>query len=215
MKQNDIITSFSNVISCSKCDIYTSKKLLRDSQENIPQPGYIGKNYESSRLLLVGQNPGVAPDYMLKRDKIYTQSLRNLAATRDSQSYQNFYDVVIDFVPEWPVNRNYFTLEECGLSLEDIAYCNVVRCRTVGNAAPTKALIANCTSDHFLSFINAIDPKVVIFIGKWAHDNAAHLLPKGIIYSYMNRMRSLNSAERQKNRAEVVYMVKAAAAKNA
>ena len=209
MKQLEIIASFSEVVSCNVCDTFTSSMLLRDDKENIPQPGFIGNNYEKSRILLVGQNPGVAPDSRRERDKVYLQSLRSLASERDSQAYQDFYDIVIDFVPEWPVNRNYFPLEDCGLSLDDIAYCNVVRCRTLKNATPSKTLVGNCTKNHFLRFVKAIEPKVVIFIGKWAHDNAAHLLPKGIKSSYMNRMRSLSNVERQQNRAEVVGMVNA------
>lgn len=215
MKQAEIIESFASVISCEACNEYTSQKLLRDGKENIPQPGYVGINYEHSKLLLVGQNPGVAPERMQDRDKVYTQSLRELESKRSIDSYTNFYETVIDFVPEWPVNRNYFPLEECGLSLEDIAYCNVVRCRTVENSVPSKELISNCTEKHFLNFVNAIEPKVVVFIGKWAHDNAAHLLPKGIKYSFMNRMRSLSSAERQKNRSEVVALVREGVPKNA
>ncbi len=80
---------------------------------------------------------------------------------------------------------------------------------TFKNATPSRTLIGNCTSNHFLRFVKDIDPKAVIFIGKWAHDNAAHLLPKGIKSSYMNRMRSLSSVERQQNRVEVVRIVKA------
>ena len=214
MKQEEIIASFVKVISCEACVEYTSRKLLRDNKENIPQPGYVGKNYDSNRLLLVGQNPGIAPEHRLEKDKVYTQSLRELARKPSMESYKSFYNTVIDFVPEWPVNRNYFPLEECDLSLEDIAYCNVVRCRTVNNSAPSKGLISNCTKKHFLNFVNAIEPNVVIFIGKWAHDNTAHLLPKGVKYSFMNRMRSLSGLERQKNRREVIALVKAGVPKN-
>ena len=215
MKKSDLIASFADVISCDLCDEYTSQKLLRDNLENVPQPGYIGKDYEKSKLLLVGQNPGLAPDRMLSRDKIYTKSLRDLASLRTIESYDNFYETVVDFVPEWPVNRNYFPLEECDLSLDDIAYCNVVRCRTQGNAAPSKRLITNCSERHFVSFLNVVNPSVVIFIGKWAHDNAAHLLPKGTKHSFMNRMRSLRGEERLKNRSEVVSLVKLGLSKNA
>jgi uracil-DNA glycosylase len=107
LKKSELIASFADVISCDLCDEYTSQKLLRDNLENVPQPGYIGKDYEKSKLLLVGQNPGLAPDRMLSRDKIYTKSLRDLASLRTIESYDNFYETVVDFVPEWPVNRNY------------------------------------------------------------------------------------------------------------
>lgn len=207
MEKSQLIAVFSDVISCEVCDTYTSKKLLRDSVENIPQPGYVGENHDATRLLLVGQNPGVAPDRMLERDKVYTKSLRSLAKSPDIKNYNEFYRVVIDFVPEWPVNRNYFPLEECGLTLDDIAYCNIVRCRTEGNATPSDRLAQNCINAHFRKTIQALEPRAVVFIGKWAHDQAAHTLPSHINYSFMNRMRSLSSSERLKNRGEVVQMV--------
>jgi len=215
VKDADIIASFAEVISCTACNQSMNKKMLRDDKENIPQPGFVGKNYERNKLLLVGQNPGVAPERMLSRDKQYTQSLRELGSKPSKESYRAFCENVIDFVPEWPVNRNYFPLEECGLSVEDIAYCNVVRCRTVGNAVPSKQMTSNCTKKHFLSFVQAIEPKVVVFIGKWAHDNAAQFLPKGIKYSFMNRMRSLSGTERLQNRNDVVTLVKSGVLKNA
>jgi uracil-DNA glycosylase len=207
MSEADIIARFSDVISCTACDAFTSKKLLRDQCDNIPQPGYIGKNYHRTGLLLVGQNPGVAPEHMLERDRVYTQSLRSLGDEKSTAAYSRFYDTVVDFVPDWPVNRSYFPLEACGFDIEDIAYCNVVRCRTVDNAAPSKGLINNCIEKHFIDLVKTIDPKVVIFIGKWAHDQAAHLLPEQVRYAYMNRMRSLSSLERQNNRSDVVALV--------
>jgi uracil-DNA glycosylase len=214
LKTIDIISSFCEVVACEECDSFTSKKLLRDKRENIPQPGYVGSNYPSKRVLLVGQNPGIAPDYMQMRDSIYTKALRDLESERTQGYYEILYKVVLDCVPEWPVNRNYFPLESCGLRLEDIAYCNVVRCRTVDKAIPSKGLIENCIRNHFINFVEAIEPKIVIFIGKWAHDQAAHLLPSSVKYSFLNRMRSLSSEERQKNKNEVVSLVKSCVCTN-
>jgi hypothetical protein len=142
---------------------------------------------------------------MQARDAIYTAALRRLAQTGSNDDYQRLYNVLRQFVPDWPVQRNYFPLEESGLGLEDIAYCNLVRCRTVENAAPANGLVDNCLS-HFDEFLKAVEPKVVVFIGKWAHDRAVDRLG-GIPYAFMNRMRSLSGAERQKNRDEVVALV--------
>jgi hypothetical protein len=142
---------------------------------------------------------------MQARDAIYTAALRQLATAGHKEDYRRLYRVLLQFVPEWPVQRNYFPLTESGLGLEDIAYCNVVRCRTVENAAPANALVQNCLR-HFDEFVEVVQPKVVVFIGKWAHDRAADRLGD-IPYAFMNRMRSLSSIERQQNREEVVSLV--------
>ncbi|MEH6585037.1 MAG: uracil-DNA glycosylase family protein [Halioglobus sp.] len=201
-----VIEHFREVVGCSKCDQWISKKLLRDSNENIAQPGWVGNNYEEHRVLLVGQNPGVPPANMQARDAIYTAALRQLESSSSRADYEHLYKVLKSFVPEWPVQRNYFPLSESGLGLEDIAYCNVVRCRTVGNAAPSNAIVQNCLG-HFDSFAQAVQPKVVIFIGKWAHDRAANRLGE-IPYAFMNRMRSLSGIERRENRSSVINLVR-------
>tara|TARA_B100000614_G_C14337493_1_gene407422 strand:+ start:53 stop:694 length:642 start_codon:yes stop_codon:yes gene_type:complete len=203
-----IIEHFTNVIQCTQCTELTSAKLLRDTAENIPQPGWVGSNYSEHRVLLVGQNPGVPPGRLQAKDSIYTAALRALGEMRSEESYGRLRVVLRDFVPEWPVQRNYFPLAESGLGLEDIAYCNVVRCRTVANATPSQRLVDNCMN-HFDEFVEAVEPRVVVFIGKWAHDRAAGRLGD-IPHAFMNRMRSLSGEQRRQNREEVVALVKTA-----
>jgi len=50
---------FAQVIGCKLCSNANDPNLLRDCGENVPQPGYIGSVYDSTGLLLVGQNPGL------------------------------------------------------------------------------------------------------------------------------------------------------------
>ena len=206
----NVINHFNEVIGCTRCDQWTSRKLLRDSGENVAQPGWVGSNYAEHRVLLVGQNPGVPPTHMQARDAIYTAALRKLVSSGSESDYGYLYKVLEQFVPEWPVQRNYFPLAESGLGLEDIAYCNVVRCRTVGNVMPGNSVVQNCMG-HFDSFVKTIEPKVVVFIGKWAHDQAAARLG-AIPHAFMNRMRSLGGNERRINRQEVVSLVRGAIA---
>ena len=60
MNQLDWVTEFAQVISCTRCDKITCKKILRDSEENVPQPSFIGARFAEKRILLAGQNPGVS-----------------------------------------------------------------------------------------------------------------------------------------------------------
>ena len=208
MNYYTIIKKYCNVIECERCNALTDSRLLRDKDENVPQPGYIGRNYEKYRLLLIGQNPGVCPPSMIEKDTIYMKSLLDLASQRTINSYEQLYQIMLKFVPEWPVQKSYFPLKECGLGLEDIAYCNIVRCRTSENTKPSKRIAQNCIEEHLVSLINTIEPKIIVCIGKWAYDQLILLLKdKSITVTYMNRDRSLSRNERLANRKLVVATV--------
>ncbi len=208
---NDWPSEFAKIISCKKCNAAACPKLLRDEQENVPQPGYIGHGYRATKLLLVGQNPGVDTVGLAARDRIYTTALREVAESPSAATYQSLTSILEDFVPSWPVHGNYFPLRECGLTLQDIAYCNVVRCRTVGNATPSTRQTKNCVDTHFQHWLEVLKPRVVIFIGKWASDRCRTITDGLKIPSaFMNRQRSLSAMERTRNRQEVVTMVKGA-----
>ena len=108
----------------------TDRHLLRDAEEHVPQPGYIGSNYDARRVLLVGQNPAI-PGVLAAADLPYTAALRPLRDEPSVARYRELSSVLESFVPRWPVHGSYFPLQECGLTLQDIAHCNIVRCRTV------------------------------------------------------------------------------------
>lgn len=198
---------FARVVRCASCTKAHSAKLLRDDAENVPQPGYVGANYEAHRVLLVGQNPGT-PKSLSTEDLPYTAALRTLRDDPSEGAYEQLRIQLESFIVRWPVHGNYFPLRECGLSLEDIAYTNVVRCRTLGDAAPSRALTDNCVVTHFERWLDVLAPRIVVFIGKWAVDHARDpVASRGIAFVYMNRQRSLSGAERRANRDAVVAAV--------
>jgi hypothetical protein len=200
---------FARVIACARCTTSTDRNLLRDDVENVPQPGYVGANYENSRVLLVGQNPGI-PKTLAVQDLPYTAALRSLRDEPNAERYEQLTAVLNEFIPQWPVHGNYFPLRECGLTLSDIAYCNVVRCRTISNRAPGKYLSDACLSQHFNHWLQLLQPRVVVFIGKWASERgAAQVVAAGIPHEFINRQRSLSSVERAANRQAVVKLVRA------
>lgn len=125
------ISLFSDVIRCARCSNAQCSRLLRDDAENVPQPGYVGANYRSTRLLLVGQNPGVGTVGLEVPNRIYTAALRSLGQHPDHATFSVLAEVLENFVPTWPVHGSYFPLAECGLSLQDIA--------SAGPAAPLPA----------------------------------------------------------------------------
>lgn len=199
---------FAHVIGCDHCSSTTDRNLLRDDVENVPQPGWVGGNYERTRLLLVGQNPGT-PKSLAAADLPYTKALRDLRDNTTDFQYQDLVAVLRSFIPQWPVHGNYFPLAESGLTLEDIAYCNIVRCRTQADTSPGAKLVANCVSQHFSRWLELLKPQAVVFIGKWAAERGGTVVEAaGIPYRFMNRQRSLSSIERTENRNAVVQFVR-------
>lgn len=201
--------AFAKVIRCDHCLRLGFSKLLRDDTFNLPWPGYIGSNYESTRVLLVGQNPGTSPDRFSVQDREFADAQVALRDNVNARAYGKVKSILDRIMPTWPIVDNYFPLSECGLSLDDIANINVVRCRTVENATPSTKIARACVDKHFVQWLDWLRPSVVVCIGKWAHDNVGHLLQeRGIPHAFVNRRRSLSSAERQSNRQQVVALVR-------
>jgi uracil-DNA glycosylase len=201
---------FARIVGCARCTIANDRNLLRDADENVPQPGYIGANYPNTRVLLVGQNPKADPTSRLAaEDRHYTAALRALRDEPTAERYAALAKVLAEFIPRWPVHGGYFPLDECDLDLDDIAYCNVVRCRTMDDRIPGVQIFSACVREHFSRWLDYLSPKVVVFIGKraWEGGNAA-VEARGIPSAFMNRRRSLSSEERQANRAQVVSLVR-------
>jgi len=204
-------SEFFAIVGCDACTPAHDRNLLRDQGENIPQPGYVGEQYWTKRVLLVGQNPGT-PKTLSAEDLPYTAALRRLREQPSNENFDSVSEVLRKFIPRWPVHGNYFPLAECDLSLEEIAYCNVVRCRTRADRPPGVRLVENCRSKHFRRWLSILQPRVVVFIGKWASDQAAaEVAALDIPHAFMNRMRSLSSEERVANRAAVVRLVRESA----
>jgi hypothetical protein len=203
-----LANEFARVIACESCTNRQFPKLQRDLLENVPQPGYIGARYPETGIMLAGQNPGVCPERFARADARYTAALREL---RDQPCAENFHElrlILNDFVPTWPLHGSYFPLTECNLELDQIAYCNVVRCRTRENSTPDEQLAKKCIETHFEHWLDLLNPKVVVFLGKWAHDKAMSVVVKrGIPTGFMNRWRSLSSSLRAANRREIVELV--------
>ena len=201
---------FAGVTSCRACTSILAAQLLRDEGENLPQPGYIGMKYWRRRVLLVGQNPALPPQRLATADRPYTAALRELLQTPTVDTYARFHSIVRHFIPRWPVHGSYFPLAECGLGLDEIAYCNIVRCRTLANRAPSAQMTNSCAR-HFVRWLELLRPSVVVFIGKWAHDRGMqHVQSLGLPCTFINRQRNLSTEDRSRNRQGVVETVKKA-----
>jgi hypothetical protein len=166
--------------------------------------------------LLVGQNPASPNERLLDADRIYTAALRALRDNETVESYSHLQGVLDDFIPTWPVHGQYFPLAECGLALEDIAYFNLVRCRTRRTGEkynpPNKTTAATCRTLHFERWLDLLKPRAVVFIGLWASqpDGGGKTAcdARGIPSVAVNRSKSLKREELRSNRSAVIQFVR-------
>ena len=200
---------FARIITCDRCAVMEDKKILYDKTFNLPQPGYIGSDYQKARVLLVGQNPGVSPKRFLAQDTQYASALNRVADKPGSKTLKELEGILNRIIPTWPVTGNYFPLAECGLTLQEIAYFNLVRCRTKDNRPPSSLMVSNCSTNHFVRWLDWLSPSVVVCIGKWAYDRISLLLKeRRVLNGFVNRRRSLSLAERDSNESEIVKLVR-------
>jgi uracil-DNA glycosylase len=212
----DCPREFADVIACTACDIATDKHLLRDASENVPQPGYIGPSYAKTRLLLIGQNPALAPATLMERDRSYTAALRTLREAPTQENYDHLQTILPSYIRDWPIYDQYFSLSDIGFDLTEIAYFNLVRCRTsktkkhrTTNAQPNKRLASQCRATHCERWLDLLGPRVVVFIGLWAQRQVgATCKEKAIPHIAINRRRSLSRKDRAKNRQAVAAFVR-------
>ena len=211
-------SEFSTVISCVICTTDTCKNLLRDDAENIPQPGFIGGNYNQKRVMLVGQNPAITKSQQaLEADKPYTKALRRLRDDPSEESLASFLKIARGFMPSWRVHQDYFPLHECRVSLDDLAYLNVVRCRTerfnhkkqkMEDTRPNRQVAETCVTTHFTRWVKLLEPRVIIFLGKCAWDCGQAIASEmKIPADYLDRERSRPSQLRIADRERVAALV--------
>jgi len=212
-------SEFASVVSCSKCTTQTCKNLLRDDNENVPQPGFIGRSYDQKRVLLAGQNPAITKSAKaLAADMPYTAALRQI---RDKPTKSNLVSLLAltrDFMPSWRVHQDYFPLRECGLSLDELAYLNVVRCRTARlnqqtnkseDTPPNRRVAEACVASHFARWVDLLNPRVIVFLGKYAWDYGhAVAEARNIPADYLDRERSRPGHLRNADRARVAALVR-------
>ncbi|MBI4774950.1 MAG: hypothetical protein HY788_12365 [Deltaproteobacteria bacterium] len=199
----DIAKEFARIVSCEACTTRTSSNLLRDSGENVPQPGFIGRNYRPKGLVLVGRNPAVCKPEHREQDAAYTDVLRRLKRKPTPELKEELTVLLEDYMPKWWIIKK-FPFDECEVGLDDIAFFNVVRCRmTKDKHHPAQGVINNCRP-HFERWLDLLEPGLLIFLGKWGYDRADDFVnPKKTQTSFIN----CSSKELIKDQEKVVKLV--------
>ncbi len=135
----------------------------------VPQFGYVGKDYASSRVLFLGINPGNGPSHKRTRgDDLMMKSLAGFAGNPSPESFraaQNAYRAACERWPIW--TRHCAEILRAGrLTLDQIAYSNCLPWRTESCSAFSDDVARRAAIHYAYPLIEELQPQVVVALGK-------------------------------------------------
>lgn len=153
----------------------------KHSDDLLPQPGYVGKNYEPGGVMFIGMNPG-SPQNEVERAGDNEQ-LRIIESIRDCENdlclenYEKLNHILYDIMRDWRPYKVYVEpiLHGTGLSLHDISYINLLKWRTMEGKSLT-SLYKISWSLHTREQISILTPKLIIALGKGVYDTLGKIL---------------------------------------
>jgi hypothetical protein len=147
-----------------------------------PQFGYVGRNFERARVLVLGINPGNGPrDKRNRGDQIALPALAPFLDERTEATFCIARDAYQQVCVGWPIWRRHCN-EVIGagrLSLEEVAYSNCLPWRTASNASFADTVAERAAQLYVQPLLEDLRPQVIVALGK----RAAHILALGGLLS--------------------------------
>ena len=138
-----------------------------------PQFGYVGTDYQLSRVLILGINPGNGPRSRRDAgDAISLPAFRQFAADLSPQSFQRAQSAYRQVCHGWPIWRRHCVplLEAGRLSADDVAYSSCLPWRTRSEAAFARPIAERAVQLYTRPLIEELQPRVLIALGKRVAD---------------------------------------------
>jgi hypothetical protein len=130
------------------------------------QPGYVGRNYTASGLLLLAMNP--AGDATGDCNEFVYQAIAALDGSTEAFDVLN--SVLADLMQTWPIYLNVIAplVEQCGITREDVALLNILPLRADKENRARLYDVAwhNVTEQQ----VTALSPRRIVCLGKEAFD---------------------------------------------
>jgi hypothetical protein len=185
------------------------KKILpRHKYDKLPQPGFVGFEYEPGGLLFLGMNPGSAHATGGRgpRDEIFYQCLLDLLEVDDKyilEEFDKFNGYLLFCINKWKLFNNYIkpALRRFETRLSSIAFLNILHWRTQSDVNPRRLYEINWNK-YTRKQIEALQPGVIIVLGKnaakwfkekWAKENVV----PDVVVEYITRERNISKKERE------------------
>jgi hypothetical protein len=152
-------------------DLPKRQSQLIAQHDRVPQFGYVGSQFQSCRVLLLGINPGNGPDAQQSvRDEALMSALRSFAERPSPESFrkaQSAYRAVCEFWPVWGQHCSAL-LTDVGLSIDHIAYSNCLPWRTASQSKFVVSVARSAARLYALPLIKELDPRIIVAVGKRA-----------------------------------------------
>lgn len=146
---------------------------------HVPAPGWVGKHYRAGSAVLVGINPGGGTKAYVEprpEDRDLYTLLRRFRAAQDASAVRESFDDLCDgWITIQSTRHNIrrpisLILDALGLTVQDIAFLNLVPFRTADDKTPPVDVIRYCWAVAAGPQLAALKPGRVIFLGKKAAD---------------------------------------------
>jgi hypothetical protein len=167
-----------------------------------PQPGFVGRRYRG--LVILGANPGCGQgnEFYLRQDKECYRLAQVFADSGSIEDYGRYLDFTGQYMGSWHAhlcNREFRSL--LGYDIEEVAYLNLVKCRTLVTGSDVfancgEAATNRCVHSYLLRQLSALQPKYIAC--HW--QGVARALPRigiglnGIEVATLNGARHLSAA---------------------
>ena len=153
-------------------DLPANRSPILAADDRTPQFGYVGDEYQRTRVLLLGINPGNGPETKV-RSPTDARMMPALIQFAQNPTPENFTKAQHAYKAEcqtWHIWNNHCS-EVIGagkLSLEEIAYSNCLPWRTGSNSAFGDVVAEKAATLYAHPLIEELQPTVVIALGKTA-----------------------------------------------
>jgi hypothetical protein len=143
MNFQEQVENFSSIVQCGRC---LNDPMILRNKKNIPQPGYIGSEYERYRICFIGQNPGEADPDKTKWHVNHAQAESAFLVDPNLVNFERLYEALKHVLPYYSLVEKYVIpiLQGCNLSQDNIAFFNVARCQTKNDVPPSREMRLNC-----------------------------------------------------------------------
>jgi hypothetical protein len=137
----------------------------------IPQFGFTGKRFESTRILLLGINPGNGSGQVASAsDQAMLPHLRTFAESPSADNFLRAQAAYFEACESWSIWDRHCTdiLTTANLTSESIAYSNCLPWRTGSEAAFDTSVARRTATLYAGPLVGELEPRVIIAVGKKA-----------------------------------------------
>jgi hypothetical protein len=142
-----------------------------ERDDRLPQFGFVGQQYNKSRLLIIAINPGNGPrDKRDRGDETSLPALERFVQDRTHASFAFALQAYREVCPGWSIWRHHGlpVIKAAGLSLDDVAYANCLPWRTRSESGFTDPAARRSAELYLMPLLSDLAPRVVVALGKKA-----------------------------------------------